>query len=192
MPSENEPTLELFQDVECAALADLQNHQAGWHVLWTRSNFEKIVHDQLDSKNYEVYLPMLNHWQDRSKGSPVVNTPMFKGYLFVRHAMDKTAYLDISNTRGIVNILGPSWDHLAKVPDQEIQAIKQITESRMTVTPYPYLKVGTRVRIIKGVMQNAQGILVRSELAKGIFVISINLLQRSLAIKVDCSDVVPV
>lgn len=192
MPLINTLSQRTYQGAQSAALADISNPQVGWHVLWTRSNYETIVRDHLARKNYEVYLPMINQWLKRSKRLPMVNAPMFKGYLFVRHAIDKTAYLDISNTKGLVNILGMRWDRLAKIPDQEILAIKQITESGSPIAPYPYLKSGTRVRIIRGAMQNAQGILVRSDLAKGIFVISVNLLQRSMAIKVDCADVVPV
>ena len=182
----------LPEDRYCPGLPEIADQQPAWHVIWTKSNFEKIVHDHLENKNYEVFLPMITQWLKREKGLPAVGVPMFKGYLFIRHAIDKRAYLDISNTKGLVNILGMSWDRLARVPEPEIQAIKQIADSRLPVTPYPYLKSGTRVRIIRGSMQNAQGILVRSDLAKGVFVISINLLQRSLAIKVDCADVVPV
>jgi transcription antitermination factor NusG len=58
--------------------------------------------------------------------------------------------------------------------------------------PYPYLKVGSRVRITRGTLTNAQGILVRTDLAKGLLVISVELLQRSIAVKVSCADVGPI
>ena len=192
MPLENASVQEFIQEPQCANLFDVANPEEAWHVLWTRSNFEKIVFGQLQQKDYDVFLPMIGQRLNRSKGLPMVKVPMFKGYLFVRHAIDKKAYLDISNTKGLVNILGTRWDCLARVPDHEIQAIRQLADSGKTVSPYPYLKAGIRVKIIRGPMQNAQGILVRSELVKGIFVVSVNLLQRSLSIKVDCSDVVPI
>ena len=117
---------------------------------------------------------------------------MFKGYLFLRHRIDRTAFLDISNTRGLVHILGSRWDRLAQVPDEELASIRRAEESHEPLLPHPYLKVGSRVRITRGMLTNAQGILVRTELAKGLLVISVGLLQKSVAVKVNCADVEPV
>ena len=184
-----------YQDDCSAALTDKAETPLGWHVLWTRSNSEQLVRKQLMAKGYETFLPMMQQLSlgsVRGRRKPIRRVPMFKGYLFLRHQIDRTAFLDISNTNGLVHILGARWDRLAQVPDEELESIKRAQESNEPILPYPYLKLGSRVRIIRGTLTNAQGILLRTELAKGLLVISVGLLQRSIAVKVRCADVVPI
>lgn len=184
-----------YQDDRSTAITDEAETPLGWHVLWTHSNSEQLVREQLVAKDYEVFLPMNDQWSlgsIRARKLPIRRVPMFKGYLFLRHRIDRAAFLDISNTRGLVHILGPRWDRLAQVPDEELAAIKRAEESHEPLLPYPYLKVGSRVRITRGMLTNAQGILVRTEPTKGLLVISVDLLQRSVAVKVNCADVVSI
>jgi transcription antitermination factor NusG len=184
-----------YQDDRSTALTDEAETPLGWHVLWTRSNSERLVREQLVAKGYEIFLPMIHQLalgSVRGRREPIRRVPMFKGYLFLRHRIDRTAFLDVSNTKGLVHILGARWDRLAQVPDEELASIKRAEESHEPLLPYPYLKVGSRVRITRGMLTNAEGILVRTDLAKGLLVISVSLLQRSVAVKVNCADVVSV
>lgn len=114
---------------------------------------------------------------------------MFPGYLFIRQAMDKYSYLEVSKARGLVRILGERWDRLATVPEQEIESIRRIHHLDMPRMPYPYLKEGQTVRIINGPLTNVEGIFVKSEPKKGLLVLSIELLRQSLAIQIDCTSV---
>jgi transcription antitermination factor NusG len=184
-----------YQEDHQACLAeDHCGEQASWHVLWTRSNCEQLVHDQLLARKYEAFLPMINQWSTpatRRRDGTVCAAPMFKGYLFVRHRIDKDAWLEISNTRGVVQILGSGWNQLARVPDQEINTIKQAVDASMPLRPYPYLKNGSRVRIVRGPLAHTEGILVESDFSKGLFVVSVHLLRRSVAVQIDCTDVLP-
>ncbi|MES2606636.1 MAG: transcription termination/antitermination NusG family protein [Pseudomonadota bacterium] len=164
----------------------------GWHVLWTRSNFERLVYDQLSQKGYEVFLPQIYQWSPHKEGTRTSRAPMFKGYLFVQHAIDKDAYLDICKTDGVVAILGARWDRLAQVPAAEIAAIRMAAESQLPTHPYPYLSEGDRVRITQGTLSNAEGILIRTDPTKGLFILSVNLLRRSVAVEVEFANVVPV
>jgi len=41
---------------------------ASWHVLWARSNCEQLVHDQLVSRGFHVFLPTLEVWSRRAGG----------------------------------------------------------------------------------------------------------------------------
>lgn len=195
MTAEMKSTQSYYQNDCSTALTDTAETPLGWHVLWTRSNSERLVKEQLEAKDYEVFLPMIHQMalgSVRGRREPIRRVPMFKGYLFLRHRIGRAAFLDISNTKGLVHILGSRWDRLAQVPDEELASIQRAEESYEPLLPYPYLKVGSRVRIIRGTLANAQGILVRTELAKGLLVISVGLLQRSVAVKVNCADVVPI
>src|SRR5580765_7321359 len=39
---------------------------ARWHVLWTRSHCEQLVHDQLAGKQFELFLPKFETWAKRA------------------------------------------------------------------------------------------------------------------------------
>jgi len=158
-----------------------------WHVLWTRSNFEQLVHDQLVAKGFEVFLPMIDAWSRRGGDRLLTRVPLFRGYLFVHDAMDKGSYLEACKARGLVRVLGERWDRLDVVPDREIEAIQRVLQTRLPIFPFPYLREGQRVRITSGPMVDVEGILVRSNPNKGLVVISINLLRRSIAVQVDCT-----
>jgi transcription antitermination factor NusG len=158
-----------------------------WHVLWTRSNCEQTVHDQLAAEGFDLFLPMVETWSRRGGVRRLARTPMFNGYLFLRHAMDKASYIAVCKARGLVRILGDRWDQLAVAPAWEIEAIRTIASAGVPVLPYPYLGVGQRVRIKRGPFTDVEGIVVRTSPRKGLLVVSVELLQRSVAVHLDCT-----
>jgi transcription antitermination factor NusG len=162
-----------------------------WHVLWTRSHCEQLVRDQLAIKGYSVFVPTVEVWSRRGGLKHLVRVPLFPGYLFLNHALEKASYLDVLGARGMVRVLGEGWDRLAVVPDGEIEAIRRVVEARLPAQPHPYLSQGQRVRIVSGPLASVEGILLRFHTTKGLFVLSVELLQRSVAVEVDCTAVVP-
>jgi transcription antitermination factor NusG len=115
---------------------------------------------------------------------------MFPGYLFLHHALDKASYLVVRQARGLVRILGERWDRLAVVPEGEIAAIRRVVTAQVSVWAHPYLREGQRVRITQGPLAGVEGLLVEGKWHKGLLVLSIDLLQRSVAVEVDCTAVV--
>lgn len=179
-------TVDVIEDLDM----DIRDIAPAWHVLWTMSNCEQLVHEQLAAKGYETFLPMVDKWSRRRHTRHLIRAPMFPGYLFVHQAMDKSSYIDIAKARGLVRILGERWDKLATVTDREIEAVQRIDRSDLPRMPHPYLRVGQTVRIVSGPLMNLEGIFVRSEPKKGLLVLSIELLRQSLAVQVDCTQVV--
>lgn len=158
-----------------------------WHVLWTRSHCEQLVYDQLAVKGFQLFLPRTEVWSRRGGLRHRIRTPMFPGYLFLRHAMDKNSFIEVQKARGLVRVLGERWDRLAFVPEEEIEAIRRLLDSRLPVLAHPHLRVGQRVRIRRGPLAGVEGLLVRTAPNKGMLVLSIDLLQRSVAVEVDCT-----
>jgi len=165
--------------------------RASWYALWTHSHCEQIAHDQLLQKGFAAFLPTVDVWSRRRGVRRLVRAPMFPSYLFVRHAMDKVAYLEVSKVRGVVRVLGERWDRLATIPEEEMAAIAQVTEARQPVLPFPYLKEGQRARITRGPLTGVEGFLAEARPRQGLLVLSIHLLQRSVAVVVDGTSVVP-
>ena len=162
----------------------------GWYVLWTCSHCEQHVYDQLAAKGFHLLLPKMDVWSRRGGIRHVIRTPLFPGYLFLQHAMDRESYIEVRKARGLVRILGERGDRLAVVPDGEIEAIQKVLSANLPAVPHPYLREGQRVRITRGPLGGVEGILVRMKPNKGFLVLSIDLLQRSVAVEVDCTLVV--
>jgi len=174
------------------ASAPTSRTSPAWHVLWARSNCEQLVHDQLAAKGFRVLLPTLDVWSRRGGVRRVCRAPMFAGYLFLHHALDKWSDVEVRKARGLVAILGDAWDRRAVVPAREIDAIQRVVGGGLPVLPYPFLKEGQRVRITRGPMADVEGILVRTRASKGLLVLSVELVSGSVAVEVDCTQAVPV
>jgi transcription antitermination factor NusG len=166
--------------------------QPEWYALWTQSHCEQLVHDQLTAKEFRAFLPMIRTWSRRAGVQRMIPTPMFAGYLFVHHAMDKSSYVEMVKSRGLVRILGERWDRLAPVPDDEIEALQRLASAEVAVMPHPYLREGQRIRISQGPLAGVEGILVRSRPTRGLLVLSVDLLHQSVAVEVDCTLVTPI
>jgi transcription antitermination factor NusG len=160
-----------------------------WYALYTRSHCEQLVCDQLAVKGFHLFLPRIEVWSQRAGKRHLISVPMFPGYLFLRHIIDKASYIDVRRARGLVRILGERWDRLSVVADAEIEAIQTVLNTSLPVMPHPYLREGQRVRITRGPLRGVEGVLVQSKPTKGLLILSVDLLQRSVAVEVDCSVV---
>ena len=160
---------------------------AKWYVLWTRSQCEQMVYDQLSGRGFHLFLPTLDVWVRRNGTRRHATVPMFPGYLFLNHTMDQASYIEVVKARGLVRVLGDGWDSLAVVPDPEIVAIQRIHHSGVPAVTHPYLRVGERVRVAHGLLEGVEGILLRTRPDKGLVVVSVHLLRRSVGVEVDCA-----
>jgi transcriptional antiterminator NusG len=163
---------------------------APWHVVWTHSNSEDLVSSQLTAAGFHPFVPKIEHWTRRNGSRRAVRVPLFAGYLFLNDGLDKTRHVEVRKARGVVAILGEGWDRPAVVPGAEIEAIRKVVDTRVPARLHPYLKEGRRVRIEAGPLAGVEGILVRFRPDKGLVVLSVELLQRSVAVEVDCTQVV--
>jgi transcription termination/antitermination protein NusG len=158
-----------------------------WYALYTRSHCEQLVYDQLTGKGFSLLLPKMEVWSRRGGLRHRILVPMFSSYLFLHHAMDKVSFIEVNKARGLVRILGERWDRLSVVPDTEIEAMQKVLTAQLPVLPHPYLREGQRVRVMHGPLAGVEGILVRIKPTKGLLVLSIELLQRSIAVEVDAT-----
>jgi transcription antitermination factor NusG len=136
------------------------NRPGSWHALLTRYQHEKSVATALSNKSYEVYLPLyrfLRRWQDRAQQ---IWLPLFPCYLFVFGGIDRQR--QIVTTPGVLNIV--AWGgHPAVVPQGQMDAVRQIIESHLTIETHPYLQCGERVRVKTGPLMGIVGKLTRKK-----------------------------
>ncbi len=74
------------------------------------------------------------------------------------------------------------------IPDAEIDNVRSMLHSGFAVDHYPYLRAGDKVLIIKGPLSGVEGMLIM-EKDKYRVVVSVNLLQRSIAVEIDSDSV---
>jgi transcription antitermination factor NusG len=148
------------------------------------------VAEQLTAKGFAAFLPELRMWSRRMGGMQLTRKPMFPGYLFVRHAMDKHSYIEMVKVRGLVRILEDGWKRLTAIPDVEVDAIQRIVRANVPVQPHEHLQDGDRVRVREGALTGLEGIFVQHKRTRGRLVVSVNLLGRSVAVEVDCTSVI--
>jgi transcriptional antiterminator NusG len=191
MTTNHEPEVssELSEPVERQA-ASQKPSIPHWYALYTHSHCEQLVADQLAARGFHVFLPKLETWSRRAGRQHLISLPMFPSYLFLHHAINLTSYMEVCKARGLVSILGERWDRLGIIPDAEIEPLQRVVVGCIPMLPHPYLKEGRRVRITHGPLAGAEGILVQSKPGKGLLVLSVELLQRSVAVEVPCSAVV--
>jgi transcription antitermination factor NusG len=159
-----------------------------WYALRVRSNFEKVVQSALRNHGLDEFLPLyetVSRWSDRTKR---VDWPLFPGYVFGR--FDAANRLPVLMMPGVVRILGSSAGPIP-VDHEELQAVRRSIESGLPLMPWPYLAVGDRVVVEDGALAGLEGVLVRLKNRLRI-VVSVNLLQRSVAAEINRSRVRPV
>jgi transcription antitermination factor NusG len=141
------------------------------------------VESQLQGQGYECLLPFYKSarkWSDRVKE---VEQPLFPGYLFCRFDFQNRRPLIV--TPGVLQIVGIGKT-ATPIADAEIAAVQLAQASGVPSQPWPYIEVGERVRVNYGTLQGLDGILINFK-GNHRVVLSVTLLQRSVAMEVDLS-----
>jgi transcription antitermination factor NusG len=156
-----------------------------WFALVVKNRVEKAVALSLIGKGYPVFLPLWKsrrRWSDRE---PLIDLPLFPGYLFCR--IDLRNRLPILTTPGVRQIVGCGK---APVPvsETEIEFVQRIVSSPSSYEPCSYLTAGQAVRLTRGPLAGLDGVFVKTQ-KQCRLVVSVSLLQRSVAVEVDMDAV---
>lgn len=159
-----------------------------WYALHVRTRFEKVVARNLQGKGYEEFLPLYrrtSQWSDRKKE---IELPLFPGYVFCRfNALQRMPILTIPGVNAVVGI----GKTLMPVEERELNAIRAVLQSDTYCEPWPFLEVGQRVSVTRGPLEGTEGIVTMLK-NKCRLVISVNLLQRSVAAEIDRDCLKPI
>ena len=161
-----------------------------WYALHTRARHERVVEYRLREQGMEAFLPTVHEthrWSDRKK---TVEVPLFSCYVFVRCALnsaDRTRVYRVESVHGFVGTRGVGMP----IPDEQIESVRTVLSQPAPCRTHPFLKVGQRVRVCGGAMDGVEGVFL-SENGDQSLVISVDVIQRSLAIRIDGYDVKPI
>jgi len=155
-----------------------------WYAIHTRHQHEKAVVDLLAQKGFEIFLPLYRsarRWKDRTKQ---ISLPLFPCYVFLHGGLERRlVILTTPGVHGLVSFCAKP----SPISQSEIDAVRRMVEGGRC-EPFPYLNCGDWVRVKSGPLAEMEGVLVRK---KNLFrlIISIELLQQSVAVEVDVAMV---
>jgi transcription antitermination factor NusG len=155
-----------------------------WFAVYTATNHEKRVAQHLQVKEIETFLPLYSvtkRWKNRTTAK--VELPLFAGYIFVRIApTERIRVLEVPMVYSIVgNRREPS-----PLPDAQIEGLRAALQGGQ-VHPFPYVKVGNRVRVRSGAFAGLEGIVVRTYGGLSV-VLSVDMIQKSIAVHVEADE----
>jgi len=158
-----------------------------WYAVQTRVHSERVVEQRLLERGVVTFLPTITEirrWSDRKKR---VEFPLFASYLFVRLLPRKVDQLRVLCVEGVFQFVGTRGE-ATPIPQEQIEAVRALISGGVPWSTHPFLKIGQRVRIRSGSLSGVEGLLV-SRAGESTLVISIDAIQRSMAIRVDGYDV---
>jgi transcription termination/antitermination protein NusG len=159
-----------------------------WYALQVKSRSEQIAHTHLCARGFVALLPQYKsrrRWSDRYQE---ITLPLFPGYVFCQ--IDILNRRPVITTPGVVSIVGAGSLPVA-IEEAEMAAIQTVVNSGIASEPWRYLQVGQNVRVTDGPLCGLEGILV--DLGRhSHLVLSIELLQRSIAVQVQRDAVMPI
>jgi transcription elongation factor/antiterminator RfaH len=171
-------------------MADVAIADGTWYAVLTRSRQEKTAASMLDYLAVANFLPLITQerrWSDRKQ---MVSAPLFPGYLFVRIVRSSDSLLQVLKIPGVVDFVrnrnGPMM-----IPEKEIEDVRTVLAYGRGCSPHAFLRVGDRIRVTRGALAGLEGTLIRNG-AQSKVVISVEMIQRSVSVNVDLSDVEPI
>jgi transcription antitermination factor NusG len=165
----------------------LEHVEPRWYAAYTCANHEKPVAAELDARGVEHFVPLyssLRRWKDRSVR---LDLPLFPGYVFVRLPLiERLRVLQIPSVVRLVGFGGMP----AALPEEQVEILRAGLAERLHAEPHPFLTVGRRMRIVSGPLAGLEGVLRRKK-SNFRFVLSIELIRRSLSVEVNAAEVQP-
>lgn len=170
--------------------AGLGNHDGGtdcsiarWYVAYTKARHEKKVAAHLQMKQVEVFLPLYKTIHIWNKRRAALNLPLFPGYVFVHTSLQDR--LRVLEAPGLIQLVGSRGMPIA-LQDIEVEQLRTCLSLGYSAEPVPYLHSGDVVRINDGPLEGWKGKVIRRD-GETRFVLSVDLIMRSVAVKVEAS-----
>ena len=164
-----------------------EDESLNWFAIYVQAKHEKVVASMLKTKGLDTCLPLtktVRKWSDRHQE---VEEPIFPGYVFCE--FNSEFRTPVLRTAGVVQILG-AGKRVLPLETSELDALKALERTKAPVEPWPFINKGQWVCVEKGPLAGLTGVV--AECKSGLrVVVSIGLLQRSVAVEVNRSQIRP-
>jgi transcription antitermination factor NusG len=152
-----------------------------WYAVYVKYRHEKQVASVLVGKGYDSFVPT---YRSAHASGKKFDVPLFPGYVFSRFERLKT--VPILSTLGVFSIVG-NGDGPEHIPEMEVAAIKDMLATGLSPQPWPFFAPGQSIYIAEGPLQGVTGVVSRETRDRWL-VVSVQLLHRSVAVKLDRSS----
>jgi transcription antitermination factor NusG len=153
----------------------------------TRPRHEKKVSLGLQEKGIHTFLPLRREkrqWSDRQQW---IELPLFSHYVFMRVPVTAEWRVNVLRTSGVLRFAGlPGCG--TPVPAEQIENLQAIVDQQIPLAPHEFIKIGERVRIRGGALNGIEGILAAIKNDRSL-VVSVDLIQKSVALRIDGFEV---
>ena len=163
---------------------NMEGNQLKWYALHSRSRHEDVVFKGLRKKSIETFLPKIQVMSRRKDRRKRILVPLLPGYVFVHTDLNPYHYSDIIRTYGVVRLIGFEGKPIP-VRDEEILSLQILNGTDRTVRNQAYMKKGDMIMIMEGPLKGLTGFYLRHKVKSDKVVVSIELLQRSLAVEIE-------
>jgi transcription antitermination factor NusG len=147
------------------------------------------VAQRFSEQGFPIFLPLISEthrWSDRKK---TVEVPLFGCYVFVKAAANREDRLRVCKIDGVFRFVGGKGEG-SPIPESQIEAVRAITSQQLSWSEHPFLKIGQRIRIRSGALAGVEGILTGRN-GDRTLVVSVEAIERSLAVRIEGYDVEP-
>lgn len=161
-----------------------------WYAVHTYPRHEKAVAERMRQQGLNTFLPTVtevHRWSDRKKA---VELPLFSCYVFANILPCNEERIRVLRTHGVIGLVGTRGEG-TPIPDEQMEAVRTVLAQDLSCSPHPFLKIGQRVRVRGGALDGLEGVLV-SKNGDHTLVVSVDAIQRSLAVRIGGYRVEPV
>jgi transcription antitermination factor NusG len=153
-----------------------------WYALYVKHRHEKKVARSLSGRAVHTFVPT---YPKIHKNGRSFEVPLFPGYVFCR--------IDISTPLPVVSIPGvfgiaPGGSVPGAIPEIEIESVRQLLSAGLSVGPTDYFSPGQEIELSEGPLKGIRGFVVDASNDRWL-IVSIHMLQRSVAVKLDRQSV---
>jgi len=162
--------------------------QTAWYAVYTRARHEKQVAALLERQELETFLPLRRAWSTRRDRKLTIQIPALPGYLFVRCTLYAETRALIKRANGVLRLV-ENAGRPAAIPAEQIESLRVALEAAFNAEGHPYLKVGDRVRVVRGPLVGAEGYLVRVAENRHRLVVAVDYVNQALSVEIDANCV---
>jgi len=162
------------------------DHALAWYALKVRTRSESIAASALVNRGYVTFSPVYQERRRYSDRMKAVEAAAFPGYIFCQ--FNPSRKVPVLSSPAVEYIVGRAGNYIP-IAEVVLDNIRRFMAAGGRAAPY--LSAGQRVRIEFGSLAGLEGIFVRSANSDRV-VLSVDLLQRSIAVDIAFDHVRPI
>lgn len=165
-----------------------------WHLLMTKPREDARAEEHLRNQHYEIFRPLLKHYQLKRGKQVAVTESLFPRYIFIELDQEFSNWASIRSTRGVAGLV--RFNELPAVaPPGLVSELRALVDKdgvldKTASEPFIY-KPGDRVQISVTSLKGLQAI-VHAQLSTERVAILVNMFGKAQILELSLSDLRPV